>query len=382
GGKTFETLLEAGDNRGQSMPTIAAATLAGQLQEAAGFLPVQTIDAAGQAGQNTKTLKPALPGLQQDGIGISPGDNGRGQKVILQSSRLLALQVPDAGAANGGAPNVQQLESYLLKFPLSQLIQQNGREVIPQKVGSREERLLNGYSVPEGKVAGVPPGMNLQSKTPGDVLDFSDAGNPNTRSGVAPRPIVQDATSPVVPRNNSAGSPSRNPAQYQSTSPAGEGIIGISNNSAHTVVHPENLNPVQMPALIVRVLREAVARNVEGQTHLWFKLEPEHLGEVMVRLVYRHGDVSAHFLASNAAAGDALESALPQLRENLAAQNLHLQSASVSVGHDGGTSPRSDYQQPGYNSGRPHGGSGEGAGGSAGYEPAADPLPDVINFFV
>ncbi|WP_027357082.1 flagellar hook-length control protein FliK [Desulfofundulus thermocisternus] len=235
----------------------------------------------------------------------------------------------------------------------------------------------------EFKNARVPVDVVPQSTIPGGKPDSDIVEAPNTRGGVVSRQIAQDTTSsPLMNRNDSAGTPGHNPAQYQSTNHSGDGITGTSNNLSNPIIQRENVNLLQMPALIGRVLRQAVARHIEGQTHLWFKLEPEHLGEVMVRLVYRHGDVSAHFLASNAAAGDAIESALPQLREALAAQNLHLHSASVSVGHEGGLPPRSDYQQPGYNYGRQYSGPGVDPEGSTGQEQPADPLPGGINFFV
>jgi flagellar hook-length control protein FliK len=235
----------------------------------------------------------------------------------------------------------------------------------------------------EFKNARVPVDVVPQSTIPGGKPDSDIVEAPNTRGGVVSRQIAQDTTSPpLMNRNDSAGTPGHNPAQYQSTNHSGDGITGTSNNLSNPIIQRENVNLLQMPALIGRVLRQAVARHIEGQTHLWFKLEPEHLGEVMVRLVYRHGDVSAHFLASNAAAGDAIESALPQLREALAAQNLHLHSASVSVGHEGGLPPRSDYQQPGYNYGRQHSGPGVDPEGSTWQEQPADPLPGGINLFV
>jgi flagellar hook-length control protein FliK len=235
----------------------------------------------------------------------------------------------------------------------------------------------------EFKNARIPVEVIPQSTILEGIRDSGQVETPNTRGSVVSRQIAQDTISPpIMNRNDSAGTPGHNPAQYQSTNHSGDGITGTSHNLSNPIMQRENVNLLQMPVLIGRVLRQAVARHIEGQTHLWFKLEPEHLGEVVVRLVYRQGDVSAHFLAGSPAAGEAIESALPRLREALAAQNLHLQSASVSVGHEGGLTPRNDYQQPGYHYGRQHSGSGEGPGRSAGQEPPADPLPGGINLFV
>jgi len=236
----------------------------------------------------------------------------------------------------------------------------------------------------EFKSSRVPVEEVPQSTIPGGKPDSDIVEAPNIRGSVVYRQIIQDATSSLANRHNCAGTPDHSPALHQPAGSGGGGTAATSHNPASTVVQQETISPLQMPVLIGRVLRQAVARHIEGQTHLWFKLEPEHLGEVVVRLIYRHGDVSAHFLASNPAAGEAIESALPQLREALAAQNLHLQNASVSVGYEGGLPPRSDYQQPGYNYGRHYSGPGVGVDpeGSTWQEQPADPLPGGINFFV
>ncbi|SHJ02240.1 flagellar hook-length control protein FliK [Desulfofundulus thermosubterraneus] len=353
--KTLESVLGTGNNSGnKSIPTIAAAAPSSQYQGVAEFLPSPSQKAAYAAGQVEQNIKP--------------------WDLVLKELTLLDLQ-------QNGVDVFHDVEINQLKPFLLQLMQQNGGEVLQKKAGSGDERLLNNTGGLE-LGARVPVEAAPQNTLPGEVPDSGRLEVPRIRDGAVPRQIVQDTTSPVMTRNDSVSTPGHNPAQYQSANPGGGGVTGTSNNLSNPVMHQENVNPLQMPALIGRVLRQAVARHAEGQTHLWFKLEPEHLGEVMIRLVYRHGDVSAYFLASNPAAGDAIESALPQLREALAAQNLHLQSASVSVGNQGGPPPQSDYQQPGYNFVRQHSGSGERPGDSAGQEPPADPLPGGINLFV
>lgn len=353
--KTLESVLGTGNNSGnKSIPAIAAVAPSSQHQGAAEFLPSPSQKAAYAAGQVEQNIKP--------------------WDLVLKELTLLDLQ-------QNGVDVFHDVEINQLKPFLFQFMQQNGGEVLQKKAGSGEERLLNNTGGLELKGTRVP--VAPQNTVPGEVPDSGRLEAPRIRDGTVPRQIAQDTTSPpIMNRNDSAGTPGHNPTHYQSTNHSGDGITGTSNNLSNPIIQRENVNLLQMPALIGRVLRQAVARHIEGQTHLWFKLEPEHLGEVMIRLIYRQGDVSAHFLASNPAAGDAIESALPQLREALAAQNLHLHSASVSVGHEGGLPPRSDYQQPGYNYGRQHSGSGERPGGSTGQEPPADPLPGGINLFV
>ncbi len=145
----------------------------------------------------------------------------------------------------------------------------------------------------------------------------------------------------------------------------------------------EGVNPLLLPVLVLRVLRQAAGHHAQGQIHLRFKLEPEHLGEVTVRLIYQQGEVHAHFLASNIHAKDAIESSLAQLREALAGQNLHLQNVSVSLGQEGGRLPYGDQQQAEAHSIRRESGPGGFAGdGGLQSEERADPRPGALNMFI
>ncbi len=357
---------------GRNIP--AAAAPLSRLLEALGNPPAPPPEAGpgdGPAGQHRDAavveLKgPALPDLLPGG---AQSHDAFLKERILQLLR--GSEVLEPGPDSSRAVDIQQPE---IRQP----------EVLPDVSrkggGSGEAGLSGNGSGPVFKDARVPVDAVSGGANPGKAPE--QVGAPDNRGTVVSRQIAQDATSPITNRNDSAGTPDHNLALYQWTGAGGSGTAGTQHNLPGPVVHREFVSPLQVPALIGRVLRQAVARQIEGQTHLWFRLEPEQLGEVMVRLVYRHGDVSAHFLASNPAAGDAIESALPQLREALAAQNLNLYSASVSVGQEGGLPTRSDYQQPGYNYERQYSGPGGEPGGSTGQEPQADPLPEGINLFV
>ncbi|AEG15348.1 flagellar hook-length control protein [Desulfofundulus kuznetsovii DSM 6115] len=287
--------------------------------------------------------------LQQEWTGVSPGVAG-----------------PESGGYKNPGPGEEfagtvARESPLEKSPPLHALGSRGvtGDPVPVEAAEKSSGPVNVAVPGKARILEIPPNM-LTRETTQNMTSFAM--------------IRSNAGRDIPPGNNAV--------QYLLDNPGGGEITGASSDPSAPIIHRESVNLLQMPGLISRVLQQAVARQIEGQTHLWFKLEPEHLGEVMIRLIYRHGDVSAHFLASNPAAGDAIESALPQLREALAAQNLHLHSASVSVGHEGGLPPRSDYQQPGYHYGRQHSGSGERPGGSTGQEPPAHPLPGGINLFV
>ena len=150
-------------------------------------------------------------------------------------------------------------------------------------------------------------------------------------------------------------------------------------NDAAGAVHPGggqgSVDLRQIPPLVVQMWQQAAGGSSAGETRLRFRLEPEHLGELTIRLIFQHDEVSAHFLASNAQAREAIENSLPQLREALAGQNLHLQNVSVSVGQESDCLPRENYGQAGHDYPRRGGAPGPeadrpGAGGKAGTDPA------------
>jgi flagellar hook-length control protein FliK len=68
----------------------------------------------------------------------------------------------------------------------------------------------------------------------------------------------------------------------------------------------------------------------EGVQQAELRLNPAHLGPVEVRLSMQNEQTSVTFIASNSAARDALEQALPRLRESFNENGLALNHAEVS----------------------------------------------------
>jgi len=78
----------------------------------------------------------------------------------------------------------------------------------------------------------------------------------------------------------------------------------------------------------------------EGVQHAELRLNPAHLGPVEVRLSLQNEQANVTFTAANAAARDALEQALPRLRDSFAENGLALNHAEVNHQHasaDGGS---------------------------------------------
>lgn len=68
----------------------------------------------------------------------------------------------------------------------------------------------------------------------------------------------------------------------------------------------------------------------EGVQQAELRLNPAHLGPVEVRLSMQNDQTNVTFIASNAAARDALEQALPRLRDSFSENGLALNNAEVS----------------------------------------------------
>jgi len=68
----------------------------------------------------------------------------------------------------------------------------------------------------------------------------------------------------------------------------------------------------------------------QGQQSAELKLNPQHLGPLEVRINLNQDQASVQFISSHAAVREAVESALPKLREMLSAQQLNLHEVSVA----------------------------------------------------
>lgn len=114
-----------------------------------------------------------------------------------------------------------------------------------------------------------------------------------------------------------------------------------------------------IPMQLADTIRSNVTKDGLGQTHVRLQLQPENLGEVIIRLSYRDGNITAQFQAASEQVKHIIESSLAQLRETLSGFQLNLQSASVSVGDEGdsnnlGQEWNKEQQQQQYNSKQTH----------------------------
>lgn len=94
------------------------------------------------------------------------------------------------------------------------------------------------------------------------------------------------------------------------------------------------------------------------------KVTPPNLGPLEVRLNINHDQASVSFVSNHASVRDAIEAAIPRLREMLAEQSLNLVQAEVGSGREQDAGSSREGGRGSAQTGGP------GEGGSAGGEPA------------
>jgi len=94
---------------------------------------------------------------------------------------------------------------------------------------------------------------------------------------------------------------------------------------------------VSLPEVKNVVMQEIISMVKSGEVgrskQVELKLEPEHLGQLTIRLFFDRDEVSAHFYTANNQVKELLEGSLQQLRDSLSQYNLKLNEAFVYSGN-------------------------------------------------
>ena len=109
------------------------------------------------------------------------------------------------------------------------------------------------------------------------------------------------------------------------------------------------------------------------------KLQPPELGAVDVRIRVRDGEAVVHFTAQSAAAREAIDLALPRLREMLAESGLTLTESEVS---DQKERNASESPEPDEGLARTEVGDGQGSEAQDASTPIADTRPGLLDHYV
>lgn len=119
------------------------------------------------------------------------------------------------------------------------------------------------------------------------------------------------------------------PLVFSTTTGVAAPVVGAANTGSPALAL--DIQPQLNSAAWARVMSSRVVWMArEGVQQAELRLNPAHLGPVEVRLSMQNEQTSVTFIASNAAARDALEQALPRLRESFNENGLALNHAEVS----------------------------------------------------
>ena len=134
-----------------------------------------------------------------------------------------------------------------------------------------------------------------------------------------------------------------NPLVFSATTGTATPVAGVA--SAGGPALSLDIQPQLNNAAWARVMSSRVVWMArEGVQQAELRLNPAHLGPVEVRLSMQNEQTSVTFVASNAAARDALEQALPRLRESFSDNGLALNHAEVSHQDQSSQSSEQDEQ--------------------------------------
>lgn len=114
-------------------------------------------------------------------------------------------------------------------------------------------------------------------------------------------------------------------------------LTGTTATSTASAMKSEIAMPLMdiQPTLHSKAWGQVVSSRViwmarEGVQHARLQLNPASLGSVEVRVNVHHDQANIHFIAHSSATRDAIEQALPRLRESLTENGLELTNADVS----------------------------------------------------
>ena len=254
---------------------------------------------------------------------VPPGDTGTG-RLNLHQGQLMHQDNTVASIArlvsNMDSPELAELK-----------IQLKGAAMQAQALDGKQQ------AQPGLLMAAIAPGSN--EKTAAQVVSQADLavdvkGLRGSESLVNIVVTGQPAT--IV---NGPGETARGTLQPDGLQPA-----SIVENQAAAVkppgidATPPAMRNTELPPhlQLAEAIRGQIGRDGQGSTHVRLQLQPESLGEVVIRLVYKDGNLSTHFHAATEGARQIIESSLGQLREALATHQLNLQHTTVSAGGEEG----------------------------------------------
>lgn len=332
---------------------------------------VDTVSGSAAAGLNAEALLPA-DAVSQAAVGPVVA-NAAGDPAVAQQAVLYAVQSggavaagPPSAALEVGDGSVTCTKVYRSGLPAQSgvvgtsnvsRLGDAGGETQGRHVGEPllAEAAPTGSTAGDGRQAAVktlPDAAGAVSQergsapTAGSGFPAGNGENALNAGGSSRSPAVTGAANSVVipppqgPR----------PADGATTAQAGSGAQDAPAAAGQTLAAPPSApGPPAVPTLDpAQVVQQAMRHLDQMREHpgrpvrVEIAIDPPHLGPVTVKLSLVRGELTAHFFTPDGAVRDAIQSVLPQLREQLAQHQLQLGQAEVFLGN-GDSSPGRQY---------------------------------------
>ncbi len=214
--------------------------------------------------------------------------------------------------------------------------QAKDRKVEPGGNAQSTVAMLNAANKPNNGNGAVLPGNETGHVDPDADFDLLAEGKPVAENRIMPNPANQQSTSRIVAQLQVNEQAIRSQA---STSFSGQGsgsnLQSGANNTSYTQLMTQT-----MPSPVTQNIHKPEWGNAIGQRITWMignklqgaqvRITPAHLGPVDIKLSIENGVAQVSFVSSHQVVRDALEQAVPRLRDMLENQNLELGDVDIS----------------------------------------------------
>lgn len=287
---------------GQEKETLDDATLAGMAEWLAQFIAVQ----------QTTQVTPAMPEDALEG-----GEAGNLPSVVVAS--LLSSASVESGVDVEPAAAEMAVPEEIVDTPMAALLRATlGRldpgEKMTEQAPSAKFKPFDQAAADIGTLVGREP------LPPDNLPTANNAGVP---TGVE---LTVDAAPLAIEQQTvAAATPELSPATAGLTLPPPQMV-----STPRTDVSPMLEKPIAHPAWSQDLGERVLWMVGQGRQTAELRLNPAHLGPLEVRINLSQDQASVQFLSHQASVREAVESALPKLKEMLGAQQLDLREVSVT----------------------------------------------------
>ncbi len=296
------------------------------------------------------TLPPSDPGLLPGAVillstpAASGGPSAAEPKTDVLVPSAASAEIAVSPAVSSASAASASLEAAAKHFR-SIVLEDPERPLAPatsQPLQTAIERLLRDANESSASVTPLPEHAQRSPRASRQGLPLPEGVVPPFDRG--PKSDMTQAT-PITlqpdPLNTSEGAergtiPSGHPAEGSAASrhPALSSFSPAPSSSP--AAETRTLSVHTPPTEVERWASETTQRLVwlagRGETKAELQLTPPSLGKLEISLIVNNDQLTAHFVAASQATRDALEHALPHLREQLAQAGMSLGQTSVSTG--------------------------------------------------